>query len=176
MPVQRALNIGPWIVAVDPGTISIGVCLSRPDGSVERTWSIRAPARQSINERLRFLAGGVRDAFGQVEMAAWPEPWRETHPDIELTVEDGVYRQRPKVCSEIGEARGLVLGEAFRRGWRVRKMAPVSWKSMMTKDERGMKKNQSYVAYWARRWGRELRTPDEVDSVHIARRVVSGRR
>ena len=161
------LNIGPWIVAVDPGTLSLGVCLSNPSGEIVRTWAVRSPHGAVLDSRLRFIAGVVGSVFDQVE--------REVD-SVELTIEDGIYRTRPKVCSMLGEVRGLVMAEAFRRGWPVRRMVPLAWKNMLTKEERSMKKDMKYCKYWGDKLSMKFRTPDEVDAVHIARKAVAGRR
>ena len=169
-----ALNIGPWIVAVDPGTLSLGVCLSTPTGEIVRTWSLTE--KGLLDVRLLGLARKIAHTFAVIESIAMPEPYSPSFPGIDLTIEDGIYRARPKVCSMLGEVRGLVMGEAFRRGWTVRRMVPLAWKNTLTKPERLMKKDQKYVTYWNGRLGLGLRTPDEVDAVHIARKAVAGRR
>lgn len=163
------LNIGPWIVAVDPGTLSLGVCVSKPDGEVQKTYSVR-PLAGPIDTRLRFIRGGVSQVFDEAVRSA------PVGSGIELTIEDGVYRARPKVCSMLGEVRGVVMAEAFRRGWPVRRMVPLAWKNMLTKSERLMKKDKAYVVYWNSVLSLGCRTPDEIDAVHIARKAVAGRR
>lgn len=175
------MNIGPWIVAVDPGTQSLGVCLSSPGGQMVRTWSVRVPRsdrgrHDSLDGRLRFVAGGVHQVFAEIDRSVHPEPWSPDHPSIEVVVEDGVYRARQRVIAQLGEVRGIVFAAAFRRGWPVRRMVPLAWKNMLTKEERSMKKDRAYVSYWNSRWDSDCKTPDEVDARHIARKAVAGRR
>jgi Holliday junction resolvasome RuvABC endonuclease subunit len=167
----------PWIVAVDPGSVSLGVCLSEPTGEPVRSWSIRV--KGDLDDRLRSIAVEISLVFGEIQNSL-------VRPSIELTIEEGIYAGRnwsagrlgdvTRTAAMMGEVRGVVMAEAFHRGWTVKRMAPASWKTLLSKTERSMKKDSAYVRYWAGRLGREFKTSDEVDSVHIARRVVSGRR
>jgi Holliday junction resolvasome RuvABC endonuclease subunit len=118
--------------------------------------------------RLQFIDGGLRAVL--VEAAGLANGLGTA------VIEDGVYRTMPKVCAMLGEVRGLAMSACWAVGWRVVKMAPVTWKSMLTKEERAMKKDSNYVALWNRRMGLNCRTPDVVDAVLIATRYVRGRR
>ncbi len=173
------------VIGVDPGTKSTGVCLMRGDGTPRKSWSIRAPDA-SILERLKFISFQIGHLFDLIVPAV-------SGREVIVVIEDGMFggRKKPKIVINpsgeeeskdfsakisgiAGEVRGLVMAEAWRRGWSVRKVYPVSWKSGMTKPERAMKKDAQYTAYWSRRLAREFRTPDEVDAtligIHGARR------
>jgi Holliday junction resolvasome RuvABC endonuclease subunit len=177
--MQMALDIGPWIVAVDPGTLSLGVCLSSPGGQTVRTWSVRTPKSErlhaSLDARLRFMSGGVAQVFDEIYRSL-PPSTGDVPLRVEVVVEDGVYRSRQRVIAQLGEVRGIVFAAAFRRGWPVRRMVPIAWKNMLTKEERSMKKDMKYCKYWGDKLSMKFRNPDEVDATHIARKAVSGRR
>jgi Holliday junction resolvasome RuvABC endonuclease subunit len=162
-----AIDFGTAVVGVDPGSISTGVCLMDGAGAVVGTYSIKAPAGAVLG-RMAYIHGGVRRVFDSIA----PKYRAEA---VLVAIEDGVFRARPKVCSMIGEVRGLVMAEAWRHGWRVRKVAPVSWKTLLSAAERKMKKDAQYVAYWDRKLSLACRTADEIDAVMIAAYGLKGK-
>ena len=85
------------VIGVDPGSRSTGVCLMRGDGTPRKSWSVKAPAGQVL-DRMRFIRGGVARIFDMVEKAC--EGRR-----IEVVIEEGVFRARPKVCSMLAAGR-----------------------------------------------------------------------
>ena len=111
-------------------------------------------------DRMRFIRGGVSRVFDLINRAL---PGRA----VDVMIEEGVFRTRPKVCSMLGEVRGIVMAEAWRRGWTVRKVYPVSWKTILTKAERAMQKDAAYVQYFNRKLGIDARTADEIDATLI---------
>lgn len=154
------LDFGQTWIGIDPGTRSLGIVILY--GGVLWTESVVAKGSDLIG-RLRTIASGVRSIFDKVY---------QSDPEIQITVvvEDGVYRAMPKVCAMLGEVRGVVLAECFRRGWPVRRVAPIAWKKrLLTDAERKMKKDKAYIAYWNRRLELDCRTADEVDAAHLAR-------
>ena len=147
------------IVGVDPGSRSTGVCLMRGDGLPRKSWSIRAKDGAPA-DRMRFIHGGVSRVFDLIARALPDRP-------VDVVIEEGVFKARPKVCSMLGEVRGIVMAETWRRGWTVRKVYPVSWKSGMSKAERKMKKDGDYIRYWNSRLSWDAKSADEIDAVLI---------
>jgi Holliday junction resolvasome RuvABC endonuclease subunit len=159
--VQHVLGLENILtVGVDPGSISLGVSVIAGGGDILRTVSIRAKGNPL--QRMAVLHGGLRKVFDQVQAAAGDRA-------VQALIEDGIYRARPKVCSMIGEVRGLVMAEAWRHGWTVRKVSPMTWKCRLSAAERDMEKDSQYVAYWNRVLRLGCKTPDEVDAVMIGR-------
>jgi Holliday junction resolvasome RuvABC endonuclease subunit len=151
------------IVAVDPGTVSLGVALW--DGETRYSWTIHCRNNHPYQLRLRIIRKELSERF-----TAFYLMYEGT---IAVTLEEGIFFKRPKVCSMLGEVRGIVMAEAWRRGWNVTKIAPVTWKRSLTAEERKMKKDSRYVAYWNKRLHAEAKSPDEVDAVLIARYVTT---
>jgi Holliday junction resolvasome RuvABC endonuclease subunit len=169
--VGQTLDFGNVMyVGVDPGTVSLGVCLLSGGGRVVKTWSIRAQGEPLY--RLSKIHEGVIQTFAEIcEMTS--------DHTVQLMVETWMFRAGrttdPKIAAvmyeataKIAEVRGMVIAEAWRCGWTVRKVAPVTWKSKLNKAERAMDKNKAYVDYWNRMLSTKCKTPDEVDAIMIA--------
>jgi Holliday junction resolvasome RuvABC endonuclease subunit len=136
------------------------------DAHVIHSYSIVAPDGPPLR-RLAYIHGGLSRAFDEIV--------RLVGSEIVLCVEEGMFRGRPKVCAMLGEVRGIVMAEAWRRGWKIRKIYPVSWKTILSTAERKMKKDAAYRAYWNKKLELKCRTADEVDATLIARYGLSGK-
>lgn len=192
MQREGLFNFTPAALGIDPASRVVGICLMLGDGRVVNTWSIRAegqPLRRlcTIHTRIRELFDFIEDDSDMKMQLGGSE--------IEVYIEEGMFggRKPPKVTSApngeatfqdfgarisamAGEVRGAILAEAWRHRWKVRKMYVQSWKTLMTKAERQMKKNREYVDYWNTSLGLEAKYPDEIDAYFIARRAIVGRR
>jgi hypothetical protein len=170
---QPLLNLGHAVVAVDPGSLSTGVALVDGAGHLVQTWSLRAPAG-SLLHRQAWLSSALRRLFATINRS------NRSGAKLDLVVEDGIFHAKgipviPIQIGTAGEMRGLIMAEAWRAGWAVRKMPPLTWKSRLSKDERRMKKDSTYVAYWKRQLSADFESSDEVDAAHIGLRAVVGK-
>jgi Holliday junction resolvasome RuvABC endonuclease subunit len=164
------MDFGEAVIGVDPASRVVGVCLLQ--GDTARTWSVRAAGLPL--HRLYQLYCGVRELFDEIANMVESRP--------EVYVEEGMFgggkepmAAMPRNAAMAGEVRGVVLTEAWRHGWRTRKMAIQSWKALIPKEIRKMPKNAEYVAYWNEKFGLQARHADEIDSYFIARRAALGK-
>jgi hypothetical protein len=103
---------------------------------------------------------------------------RLEYAKVRVVIEEGAVYDRPnasKVSGLIGEVRGVIVTLAWINGFKVSKMAVASWKALLTKGERKMKKDSAYVAYWDKSLNLDATTPDEIDAFFIAKRAILGR-
>jgi len=134
------------MIAVDPGTRSAGVAISRA-GRIE-TQSIKIKEGPAL-ARLRELTLGVERLFDSLG----PGP-------ADVLVEDGIFRCHSRSLSLLSEARGVILAACFRRGWPVRKIGVQTWKAQLDSRERKMPKVERYVEYFNAKYGLHCQSAD----------------
>ena len=171
------VSLGPmslFTIGIDPATRLMGVAVIDKDGKILGAAKVQASGSEA-DKRLASIYRQVRSLFDQVDLMA-----KEASGVVRVVLEDGIFpvmkpdrriTVTPRVIGAHGEVRGMVMCECWRRGWQVRKVAPISWKSKaMTKEERRMPKNVAYATYWGRRFRTKQKlTPDIVDAILIAR-------
>jgi Holliday junction resolvasome RuvABC endonuclease subunit len=163
------LGLGPPVLGVDPGTQKIGLCLMLPSGEIARSETLKASGDDAFT-RISRLAGVVHRAFDGIEADLGG-----VAPVV--AIEEGIFAGpsiHAKVVGQLGEIRGVLMADAWARGWRVMKVAVKSWKGRLDQNERRMPKDQAYVTYWSVSYGREFSSPDSVDAAHIASYAVQG--
>ena len=157
------------IIAVDPGTRSTGVALL-VSGYAIRTWrasgeGIDAQTRSAIIGR-RLVGvfdqiNAIRQDIGRMNGGpAW---------EIHVLIEEGIYRCRGRVIAMVGEIRGVIMAEAWRHGWPVRKISVQWWKALMPEEDREIPKSKvkAYVEHFNRSRGWSCTCTDEVDAALI---------
>jgi Holliday junction resolvasome RuvABC endonuclease subunit len=167
----QLLDMGTAILGVDPGSVRLGMALVDGGGTLRKTWTVKPPAGELI----------ARQAFISAYLYRNMQQAREIiGQDVRVTVviEEGIFgwgkepiMARIKNAAIAGEIRGMVMAQAWRCGFYVRKMPVVTWKSRLTKAERAMAKDKAYVEYWREKLGADFRSPDEVDASLIGRRA-----
>jgi hypothetical protein len=176
---EGIFDFGPVALGIDSASRMVGVCMMTGDGYVVRTWGFKAAGE--LGERVHAIHHWIRRLFDHIaespEIQSWVGGKR-----IVVYIEEGIFgggkepmAAMPKNAAMAGEVRGVIFANAWCHGWEVKKMYIQSWKAMLSKEERKMKKDKAYVAYWAGNTGVDFHSPDEVDAYMIARRAVVGR-
>jgi Holliday junction resolvasome RuvABC endonuclease subunit len=164
---QGHFPFGSYALGVDPGSSVVGVCFLGPDGNAIGMWSLEAKGEPE--RRLEKLHTLIMYLFESVEVFLK----KEQNQEVQVFVEEGLIFDRPnasKVSKMQGEVRGIVCGDAWRRGWNVTRVHVQSWKAMLTKEQKAMPKDKAYVKYWNGRLGTKAKKPDEIDAYFIAKR------
>lgn len=166
---------GPAVLGIDVGSRIVGVCFMQGDGKVVNTWSIRVkgdPLRRlcDIYQAIRSLFAAVDRMLGAGTLHVYVEESMLGGQNFS----SGRRGNVAKVAALHGEVRGVVMSLAWAHGWPVHRMYVQSWKAMLEKEERKVKKNAAYVAYWNAKLGLGARSPDEIDAYFIARKGVVG--
>jgi len=164
------LDLGDPVIGIDPGSLSAGVCLMTSGGTVLGKWSIRPDKKAGPLRRLFYIYVQASEIFAEIEKAHGRK--------IEVGIEDGVFggtkepmKAAPMFAGKAGEIRGVLICLCWSCGWRVRKIAPITWKSRLPDSERKLKKTltpKEYAAYYTERLGTECATADVADAVLIA--------
>jgi len=151
------------IIAVDPGTRSTGV--AAPLSGTIRTWQAKG---EGIDPLLRSEIIGRRlvEIFYKIEGIHD----RENKDDpIQVLIEEGIYHCRGKVIAMVGEIRGVIMADAWRRGWETRKISVQWWKAFIPEEDREIPKGKvkAYVEHFNRSRGWTCICTDEVDAALI---------
>ena len=166
---EGLFNFVPAALGIDPSSTSIGLCLMHGDGEVIKTWSVKA--KGGPLQRLYDLYNGLSEVFSEVlELMRFE--------DVRVYIEEGIFagkRMHVKVAAMIGEVRGIIMAMAWIRGLKVQKIPVQSWKALLSKEERKMKKGAEYTKYWCEHLGLHATSPDEIDAYMIARRAIRGK-
>ena len=163
------------IIAVDPGTRSTGV--AAPLSGTIRTWQAEG---EGISPLLRSEIIGRRlvEIFYKIE-GIHDREMRENHDRadtdlgdgrIQVLIEEGIYRCRGRVIAMVGEIRGVIMAEAWRRGWETRKISVQWWKAFIPEEDREIPKGRvkAYVEHFNRSRGWSCTCTDEVDAALIS--------
>lgn len=171
MKAQPGLDFTDSItVGIDPGTRSCGLAVAEGSGTIIGHTTFKLDGK--LIDRLRDLHAKLTSAFDRIAEKRDPQK-------IDVVVEEGIFAGgkepmafAPKMAGMAGEVRGIILGECWRRGWKVKKVVPVAWKcAILSKPEREIakKKGKAYVDMFNERLHLNCRSADEVDAIHIAR-------
>jgi Holliday junction resolvasome RuvABC endonuclease subunit len=162
MDQWRRLDFGRFILGIDCGTKSLGLCLMAGDGAVRHTRRLKSN-RPTILGRIEEIHSQFADYLEQL--------YTENLTPL-VAIEDGIFAMKipnaAMVQGALGEIRGVVMAECWRSGLQVTKVAVGSWKAMLSGTEKAMPKNGTYVRYWNQRLNLDCTSPDEVDAVMIA--------
>ncbi len=154
------------IIAVDPGTRCTGVATMMSGEKELRIWRAESDNIDPVN-RIETIQRKLLKVFTEIAMDM-RTIYGELSDGVHVLVEEGIYRSRMKHIATLGELRGIIMAEAWRRGWSVRKVSVQWWKFLvLTKEERKMKKNKAYVEYWNSKRRMTCTTADEVDAALI---------
>jgi crossover junction endodeoxyribonuclease RuvC len=110
------------VLGVDPGTRALGLAIVRGGGGRARViWSTTATTSASlpVAERLRRLAGAVRDAIA------------EHDPDA-LAIERLLWNKNVGSAMEVARASGAIMAAAAEAGVTVEEYAPLEVKMAVT--------------------------------------------
>lgn len=140
-------------------------------GSVLGKWSIRPDRSAGPLRRLFLIYCRASEIFSEIE--------GKYGRKLQVGIEDGVFgagtkepiRAAPMFAAKAGEIRGVLICLCWANGWRVRKIAPISWKSKLPSEERKLKKTltaKEYAEYYTRKLGTECATADVADATMIA--------
>jgi hypothetical protein len=148
---EGLFDFGPVALGIDSASRGIGVCMMMADGYVVRTWGLKVAG--SPGERVHAIHHWIRRLFDHI--AEEPSMREEVgEHKIIVYLEEGIYgggkeplRAMPKNAAMAGEVRGVILANAWYHGWEVQKVYVQSWKAMLSKQERQMKKDKAYVEY-----------------------------
>jgi Holliday junction resolvasome RuvABC endonuclease subunit len=169
---DQLLDMGAAVIGIDPGSMKTGIALLDGKGALRETWDVSPPAAWKMPKRQAYICARVN--------AAMKEARQIVGPDVRVTVviEEGVFGwgkepapARIRTAAIVGEMRGMIMALAWNNGFYVQKMPVVTWKSRLTKVERKMTKDKTYVAYWNEKLGAHFHSPDEVDAALIGRRA-----
>ncbi len=151
------------IIAVDPGTRSTGV--AAPLSRTIRTWQAKGEGIDSVL-RSEIVGRNLVEIFYRIEGIHD----RECKDDrIQVLIEEGIYRCRGRVIAMVGEIRGVIMAEAWRRGWETRKVSVQWWKALMPAEDRKIPKGKvkAYVEHFNESRGWSCACTDEVDAALI---------
>ena len=119
----------PIVLGVDPGThvMGYGALVLAPDGPRLLTAGVlRARTRDAPHLRLGQLAAALEDVLDQARPTT-------------VVIENAFSNRNPRTAIRLGEARGVVIAAAFRRGAPIVEVSPADAKKRITGNGRASK-------------------------------------
>ena len=111
------------VLGVDPGTRALGLAVVEGSGSgparVRWADTVTTPAEQAVAERLRVLAGAVRQAIAE-------------HRPEALAIERLLWNKNVGSAMEVARASGAIMAAAAECGVPVEEYAPLEVKMAVT--------------------------------------------
>lgn len=146
------------VLGVDPGSLRTGWGAIESDGRRHRLLEmgvLRAPARHSLEARLRFVHDGLSQLIARL------------HPDV-LAVEDVFHAVNTRSALVLGHVRGVVLLAGAQAGLVVSAFPPATVKAQVAGYGRAEKSQVAFMVARLLELGSPVEAGDASDALAVA--------